>query len=165
MPRLIGFSDSSYNTDQDDDKSTTGHIFYLGESPITWCSQKHDTVTLSSCEDEFMAGTEAARQALWLQELLSEITGLPCEKVVICIDNRSAIALIKNLVFHGRRKHIDSRYHFIRECMEKGHIEVEHVLGDKQKADILTKALGRIEFREMRDFIGVQDLEKRDFKL
>ncbi|XP_048599669.1 secreted RxLR effector protein 161-like [Brassica napus] len=148
VPRLIGFSDSSYNTNQDDGKSTMGHIFHLGESPITWCSQKQDTVALSSCEAEFMAGTEAPRQALWLQELLSEITGLPCEKVVIYIDNRSAIALTKNPRMRG-----------------EGQIEVEHVPGDKQKANILTKALGRIKFREMRDFIGVQDLEKRVFKL
>ncbi|WZZ02942.1 hypothetical protein YC2023_088863 [Brassica napus] len=109
-----------------------------------------------------MAGTEATRQALWLQELLSEITGDPCEKVTIRIDNRSAIALTKNLVFHGRSKHIHSRYHFIRECVERKLIEVDHVPGTKQKTDILTKALGRIKFGEMRDFIGMQDLEKRD---
>ena len=102
VPRLLGYSDSSFNNDLDDGKSTTGHIFYLGESPITWCSQKQDVVVLSSCEAEFMAGIEAARQALWLQEFLSEITGDPCDKVTIRIDNRSAIALTKNLVFHGK---------------------------------------------------------------
>ena len=164
VPRLIGYSDSSYNTCPNDGKSTTGHIFYLGESPITWCSQKQDVVALSSCEAEFMAGKEAARQALWLQELLSEVTGRPNEKVTIRIDNQSAIALTKNPVFHGRSKHIHSRYHFIRECVEKDQIEVEHVSGDKQKADILTKALGRIKFQEMRSFIGMEDLKKKDFK-
>ena len=133
VPKLMGFNDSSYNTDQDDGKSTTGHILYLGESPITWCSQNQDTVALSSCEAEFMAGTETARQALWLQELLSEITGHPCEKAVICIDNRSASALTKNPVVHGRSNHIHSRYHFIRECVENEQIEVKHVPGDKQK--------------------------------
>ena len=64
-----------------------------------------------------------------------------------------------------RSKHIHSRYHFIRECFERKLIEVEHVPGTEQKADVLTKALGKIKFREMRDFIGMQDLEKRDFKL
>lgn len=57
LPRLIGYSDSSHNVDPDDGKSTTRHIFYLGGSPISWCSQKQDTVALSSCEAEFMAGT------------------------------------------------------------------------------------------------------------
>lgn len=61
VPRLIGYSDSSHNVDKDDGKSTSGHIFYHGDSPISWCSQKQDIVALSSCEAEFMAGTEAAR--------------------------------------------------------------------------------------------------------
>ncbi|CAA0357000.1 unnamed protein product [Arabidopsis thaliana] len=165
VPRLIGFSDSSHNVDEDDGKSTAGHVFYLGRSPISWCSQKQDIVALSSCEAEFMAGTEAAKQAIWLQDLLSEITGTSCEKVTICIDNQSAIALTKNPVFHGRSKHIHRRYHFIRECVENGLIEVTHVPGTEQKADILTKALGRIKFKEMRELIGVQDLKKEEFKL
>lgn len=165
VPRLIGYSDSSYNVDPDDGRSTTGHIFYLGKSPITWCSQKQDTVALSSCEAEFMAGTEAARQAIWLRDLLSEVTGQAREKVTIRIDNQSAIALTKNPVFHGRSKHIHSRYHFIRECVERELIEVEHVPGNEQKADILTKALGRIKFKEMRDLIGMQELSQEDFKL
>lgn len=162
---LVGYSDSSYNVDPDDGRSTTGHIFYLGNSPVTWCSQKQDTVALSSCEAEFMAGTEAARQAIWLQDLLSEVMGIPREKVVIRIDNQSSIALTRNPVFHGRSKHIHTRYHFIRECVERGLIKVEHVPGNEQKADILTKALARIKYREMRELIGVHEVKKEDFKL
>lgn len=112
-----------------------------------------------------MAGTEAARQAIWLQDVLSEITGESGDRVMIQIDNQSAIALTKNPVFHGRSKHIHKRYHFIRECVENGQVEVEYVSGDKQKADILTKALGKLRFREMRDYIGVIDLTTRNFKL
>ena len=112
-----------------------------------------------------MAGTEAAKQAIWLQELLSELTEQPVEKVVIRIDNQSAIALTKNPVFHGMSKRIHSRFHFIRECVERGQIIVEHVSGDQQKADILTKALGIIKFKEMKDLIGMQDVVKTDFKL
>lgn len=163
--RLIVYSDSSHNVDEDDGRSTTGHMFYVGNSPITWCSQKQETVALSSCEAEFMAGTKAARQAIWLQDLLVEIMGDSGEKVVIKIDNQSAIALTRNPVFHGRSKHIHTRYHFIRECVEKGLIEVQHVPGQEQKAYILTKALGRIKFKEMRDLIGVQDVVGEDFKL
>ena len=122
-------------------------------------------MALSSCEAEFMAGTEAAKQAIWLQELLSEVMDQAVEKAVIRIDNQSAISLTKNPVFQGRSKHIHSRYHFIRECVEQGKIIVEHVSRDQQKADILTKALGRIKFKEMKDLIGMQDLEKNDFKL
>ena len=112
---------------------------------------------LSSCEAEFMAETEAARQAIWLHDLLSEITDQQSEKVLICIDNQSVIPLTRNPGFHGRSKHIHRSYHFIRECVENGQIEIEYVQGDKQKADILTKTLGRIRFKEMREYIGVKE--------
>lgn len=163
--KLVGYSDSSHNIDEDDGRSTSGHIFYLGESPITWSSTKQEIVTLSSCEAEFMAATEAAKQAIWLQELLSEAIGEESRRVVIKVDNKSAIALTKNPVFHGRSKHIHRRFHFIRECVENEQIEVEHVPGSEQKADILTKSLGRTKFREMRKFIGVCEVSDDGFKL
>ncbi|KAJ9565985.1 hypothetical protein OSB04_001951 [Centaurea solstitialis] len=156
--KLLGYSDSSHNVDIDDGRSTTGHVFYLGNSPITWCSQKQDTVALSSCEAEFMAATAAACQAIWLRELLAELTGMKKQKVLIRIDNKSAIALSKNPVFHGRSKHIHTRYHFIRERVENEQVMVEHVSGDKQRADPLTKALGHTRFAEMRSLLGVQEL-------
>ncbi|GKE36893.1 uncharacterized mitochondrial protein-like protein, partial [Tanacetum coccineum] len=106
--KLVGYSDSSHNVDIDDGRSTTGHVFYLGTSPITWCSQKQTTVALSSCKAELMVATAAACQAIWLRELLAEVTGLERQKVIIRVDNKSAIALSKNPVFHGRSKHIHS---------------------------------------------------------
>ena len=84
---------------------------------------------------------------------------------MIRIDNKSAIALAKNPVFHGRSKHIHTRFHFIRECVEKGLVVVERVAGKEQKADILTKALGRINFKDMRSLIGVQDVSNGEIKL
>lgn len=162
---IRGYSDSSHNVDIDDGRSTHGHVFYLDESPITWCSQKQEIVALSSCEAEFMAATEAAKQAVWLQELLSEVVGRDIVKVAIRVDNKSAIALTKNPVFHGRSKHIHRRFHFIRECVESEQIEVEHIPGTEQKADILTKSLGRLKFKEMRSLIGVQNVGENEFKL
>ena len=113
---LVGYSDSSYNVDPDDGRSMTGHIFYLNECPVSWCSTKQEIVALSSCKAEFMVATEAAKQAIWLQELLGETVN-DSKKAVICFDNKSVIALTKNPVFHGRRKHIHKRFHFIRECV------------------------------------------------
>lgn len=161
---LIGFSDSSHNVDDDDGKSTTGHMFYLDESPITWCFQKQEIVALSSCEAEFMAATEAAKQAIWLQELLSEVLGETSKKVTIRVDNKSVIALIKNPVFHGRSKHIHRRFHFIRECVENEQVEVEHVPGTEQRADILTKSIGRIRFKELRSLIGMRRVREDEIK-
>nr|GEW73041.1 ribonuclease H-like domain, reverse transcriptase, RNA-dependent DNA polymerase [Tanacetum cinerariifolium] len=116
------------------------------------------TMALSSCESEFMAATGAACQALWLKRLLSELTGWKEERITMKVDNISAIALVRNPIFHGRSRHIDIRYHFIRECVENGHINVEHVSGELQRADILTKALPRLKFMTMRQMLGVQDL-------
>ena len=96
-----------------------------------------------------MAATAAACQALWLKRLLSELTGNEEQKITLKIDNISAIALVKNPIFHGRSKHIYIRYHFIRECVENGHINIEHVRGELQRADILTKALPRLKFMTM----------------
>ena len=161
---VVGFSDSSHNVDEDDGKSTTGHVFYLDDSPITWRSQKQEIVALSSCEAEFMAVTEAAKKAIWLQELLGEVVRKACEKVKIMVDNKSVIALTKNPVFHGRRKHIHRRFHFVRECVEKEQIEVEHVPGSEQRAGILTNSLGRTKFVEMRNLIGVKNVDEGEFK-
>ncbi|GJV67660.1 uncharacterized mitochondrial protein-like protein [Tanacetum coccineum] len=81
--KLVGKSHSSHNVDIDDGRSTTGHVFYLGTSPITWFSQKQTTVALSSCEAEFMAATTAVCQGIWLRELLAEVTGLERQKVIV----------------------------------------------------------------------------------
>lgn len=96
--------------------------------------------------------------------MLGEITSHGVKKAVVHIDNKSTIALTKNQVFRGRSKHIHKRFRFIRECVEDGLVDVEHVTEIEQKADILTKALGRIKFKEMRDFIGLQDVRNDDVK-
>ncbi|PWA86893.1 copia protein [Artemisia annua] len=158
--KITGYNNSSYGINTDQGKGTTGIVFYFGESPITWCTQKQPTVALSSCESEFMAATAATCQALWLKRLLSELTGSEKRKITLKVDNVSAIALVKNPVFHGRSKHIDICYHFIRECVENGHINVEHVCGELQREDILTKALPRLNFTTMRQMLGVQDLRR-----
>ncbi|XP_076893371.1 secreted RxLR effector protein 161-like [Bidens hawaiensis] len=163
--RLVGYSDSSHNIDKDDGRSTTGHVFYYGQSPITWCSQKQATVALSSCEAEYMAALAAACQAVWLRELLSELTGEALQKVMLKVDNTSAIALVKNSVFNNRTKHIKSRFHFIRDCYNDGEVDVEHISGKEQRADILTKALVRIKFMEMHELLGVEDLTNPNQKL
>ncbi|KAL8089474.1 hypothetical protein AgCh_039081 [Apium graveolens] len=124
---IIGYSDSDLARNVEDRKSTGGMVFYLNNNLITWNSRKQRCVALSSREAEFMAATAASCQAIWLRKLLSQITGFKIPPVKLCIDNKSAIYLAKNPVFHGRSKHIDIRIHFIRECVENGNIVVEHV--------------------------------------
>ena len=157
--RLVGYSDSDLAGDMDHRRSTGGMAFYLNDSLITWCSHKEKTVALSSCEAEFMAATAAAMQAMWLRNLLSELTRTKPKKVVLFVDNNSAIQLMKNPVFHGRSKHIDIKFHYIRECVERGDILVKRVSTLEQKADSLTKAMSVVKLVEMRHLLGVRELE------
>jgi hypothetical protein len=155
---LNGYSDSDHAANIVGRRSTAEMAFYLNDCLITWNSQKQKTVALSSCEAEFMAATVVAMQALWLRSLLSELTSTPRKAVTLFVDNNSAIALMKNPVFHGRSKHIDTKYHFIRECVERGQIVVKRVCTNEQKADLLTKPLaaGKLELTE--HLIGVRDV-------
>ncbi|KAL8089642.1 hypothetical protein AgCh_039213 [Apium graveolens] len=155
---LCGYSDSDLAEDVTDRRSTRGMCFYLNGGLISWASQKQRVIALSSCEAEYMAATYAACQSIWLRGLLQEITGQSTRPVILHVDNKSAIELMKNPVLHGRSKHIDVRFHFIRECIERGELEVEFVSTDKQRADILTKALGKIKFEGLRKLVGVVDL-------
>lgn len=157
---LTGYSDSDFAGNIEDRKSTGGMVFYLDESVITWVSQKQKCVTLSSCEAQFMAATAAACQAIWLRKLLSQITNEPTGPVILYIDNKSTIDLEKKPVFHGRSKHIDTRYHFIRECVKRKEIVVKHISSEMQRADVLTKALSTVKFERMRMLLGVKSLEE-----
>ena len=105
-----------------------------------------------------MAATTATCQALWLNRLISEMRGQEPTKFKLLIDNKSAIALAKNPVHHDRNKHIDVKYHFIRECIDEGLVEVNHVWTNYQLADVLTKAVGRVRFVEMRQKLGVREI-------
>lgn len=154
---LVGYSDSNLAGGIVDRKSTTGLVFYFLGNIVAWASQKQKSAALSSCEAEFMAATAAACQGIWLRGLLTELTGEEPEPIMLQVDNKSAIELMNNPVFHGRSKHIDTRFHFIRECIEKGLIIVKHVRTEDQRADILTKALPRVKFQEMRELLGVQN--------
>jgi hypothetical protein len=112
-------------------------------------------VAQSSCEAEYIAAATAACQGVWLRRLLDDLMNKEEERVVLNIDNKSAISLCKNPVHHDRSKHIDTKYHYIRECVEERKIEDNYVCTDDQLADILTKSLGPLKFLEMRGRIGV----------
>jgi hypothetical protein len=157
--KLMGFSDSDLAGDQDDRKSTSGVLFFLGDSPISWQSTKQKVVALSSCEAEYIAAATAACQAVWLAQLLAEISGSAVSKPVLRVDNKSAISLIKNPVHHDRSKHIDTRFHLIREYANSGQIEMKFIRTEEQLGDILTKPLGKLKFREFCMKIGLRSVQ------
>lgn len=96
-----------------------------------------------------MAASTAAREAVWIRKLLSDI-GCPCDKeTTLYVDNQNAIQLVRNPVFHKRTKHIDVHFHFIREKVNEKKIKVEYVPSENQRADIFTKALPQDRFRDL----------------
>jgi hypothetical protein len=157
--KLIGYSDADMAGDIDDRKSTSGMLFMIGRNPVTWQSQKQKVVALSSCEAEYIAATTVACQGVWVGRLLGDLLNKKDDIATIFVDNKSAIQLCKNPVFHDRSKHIETRFHFIRECVEDGKIDVEYIGTHDQLANILTKALGRIQFQSLRERIGVVNLQ------
>ena len=153
---LIGYSDNDFARDCNDRKSTSGHILFFGGMAVSWSSQKQSIVALSSCEAEYIAATSATCQAIWMNRLIGELMSNEMTKVKLLVDNQSAITLSKNPVHHNRTKHIDTRYHFVRQCVEDKKIEIAFIWTEDQLADIFTKALGRQKFQEMRDRISIR---------
>jgi hypothetical protein len=156
---LIGFSDADFAGDIDASKSTTGVIFFLTNSLITWHSMKQKVVAQSSYESEYIAAANTTCQALWLAWVLAEVQDSAPSTPLLRVDNKSAIALIKNPVLHRQSKHIEVKYHLVWESIENSQIKVEFIRSEEQLGDILTKSLGRVKFLELRTKIGLIDVD------
>ncbi|XP_014496842.1 uncharacterized protein LOC106758430 [Vigna radiata var. radiata] len=159
--RVTGYSDSDWCGDKGDRKSTAGYLFFLNGAPISWNSTKEFVVALSSCEAEYITMCEATCQAAWLDSLMKELMVKVTERVRLLVDNKSAIDLTKHPTSHGRSKHIEMRFHFIREQVGKGKLEVVYCRSEDQIVDILTKALKGEHFLTLRKQIGVEKVEIR----
>ncbi|CAH9143716.1 unnamed protein product [Cuscuta epithymum] len=157
MENLIGFSDSDWKGDSVERKSTTGYVFKLYGCPISWSSRKQPKVSLSTCEAEYVAAAYAACQGVWLNVLLSEILGEEQEAFQLLVDNKSAINLALNPVSHGRSKHIETKYHWLREKVSEGKLVLIYCRSDEQISDILTKPLPVDKFKKLREELGVRN--------
>ncbi|XP_039123455.1 secreted RxLR effector protein 161-like [Dioscorea cayenensis subsp. rotundata] len=128
--KLIGYSDSDWSGSQDDQRSTTGWVFSLGSGAIAWFSKKQAITALSSTEVEYISLTAAICEALWLRRLLDDLGEKQVVSSVIHCDNRSALSIAKNPILHGQTKHIDTRFHFIRDLVKDEVILVKHCKTD-----------------------------------
>ena len=117
--KLCGFKDADWARRPMDRKSTSGGIFSIGSTTVSWYSRKHRSVELSSAEAEYMAASLAACKAIWMRKILVKLFGSHLDPTVIYCDNQSCIKLSVNLVFHDRSKHIDIQYHHIRYCVQR----------------------------------------------
>ena len=152
---LIAYTDSDYAGDLDDRKNTSGYVFMLSSGAVSWSSKKQPVVSLSTTEAEFIAATSCACQAIWLRRILEGLNHAQHDSTIFYCDNSSTIKLSKNLVMHGRCKHIDVRFHFLRELTKDGTVEMVHCHTQEQVADIMTKPLKLDTFLKLRDLLGV----------
>ena len=153
--QLIGFSDADWAGDIDTRHSTSGYIFQIGNSTISWCSKKQITVAKSTTEAEYVSLALAAQEAIWLRSLLSDLGQKVTSPTNIFEDNQGAIQLAKNPKFHNRTKHIDVTYHFIRERVNSDEISVTYCSTNEMKADIMTKGLSKVLFEKFRCMLNV----------
>jgi hypothetical protein len=156
---LVGYSGSDHAGDIDTSKRTSGILFFFGKCLVSWQSVKQQVMALSICEAEYIAAFTASTQALWLVRLLGDLLGRDTEAVELRVDNKSALALVKNPVFHERSKHIRVRYDFIRGCLEEGSFKARYINTKDQLADLLTKPLGK--FHEFCSRIGMVQLSHK----
>jgi len=153
--KVTAFSDADYAQDVKTRRSTTGVICKFADGAVAWFSQKQRCIALSTTEAEIIAANEAAKTVVWLQRLFSDMIQVDSVPVLKC-DNAGAVKLAKNPEFHKRSKHIDTRFLWIREKYLNGDLKLEHVAGDHQVADILTKALPKPRFQRLRTLSGLQ---------
>lgn len=140
---LVGFTDADWAGDKWDRKSTSGYVFFHGGAAVTWKSKKQATVALSSTEAEYIALSEAAKEAVWLRQLLRDLGAGDSAATVLYEDNMGSIFLSSHPVGHQRTKHIEVRCHFVRHKIEEGELKVTHLGTEAMIADVLTKALPR----------------------
>jgi len=124
---------------------------------IPWCSRKQKSVALSPTEAEYMAASTATCEAIWLRKLLVSLFKKTMEATKVYCDNQSYIKLSENPVFHDRSKHIDIRCHFIRDCVQRGVVQLQYVPMREQVADILTKARERAKFTQFKEQLGMAE--------
>ena len=152
---LYGYSDADWAGCLDTRRSTSGYVFKVGGSTISWNSKKQITVAKSTTEAEYVALSAAAQEAVWLRRLFSEI-GFGCQGTTTLFeDNNGAIDLSKNPKYHNRTKHIDIAYHFTRERVVSKELSVTYCHTNDMLADTMTKGLPRTQFEKFRDMLGV----------
>jgi len=152
------FCDADWAGDHTDRKSTSGYLVRINNNTVSWSAKKQNTISLSSAEAEYMAIASAAQEAIWTRQFLTELFHLTLDthnlySCTILTDNTSAAQIAKHDVSHDRTKHIDIRYHFIRDYLQDGWFDLRWVPTDDQLADIFTKVLPINRFESLVDSI------------
>ncbi|KAI3718160.1 hypothetical protein L6452_19014 [Arctium lappa] len=145
---LTTYTDAYHAGHKLDRKSTSGCCQLLGNKLVSWTSKKQNCVSTSTTEVEYVVAASCCSQVIWMQTQLRDY-GLQYDRIPILCDSKSAIAISANPVQHSKTKHIDVRYHFLKDHVEKGKIEMYFVPTELQLADIFTKALDELRASDL----------------
>ena len=154
MKQLIGYADADGSM-AEDRKAISGYAFMINGGAVSWSAKRQQIISLSTTESEYIAATYAAKEALWLRQLILQIFGINLDATTLFSDNQLAIALTKEHQYHARTKHIDVRFHFIRWIVEEGKIRLIYCPTDEMVADILTKALPSTKVKHFAHELGL----------
>ena len=137
---LVGYVDVDGSMNEDR-KAISGFMFIVNRGAVSWSAKRQEIISLSTTESEYIAATYAAKEALWLRQIIFQLFGVTLEPTTLFCDNQSAIALSKEHQYHARTKHINVRFHFIRWIIEEGKLRLIYCPTNEMVADVLTKAL------------------------
>ncbi|KAJ8768265.1 hypothetical protein K2173_021205 [Erythroxylum novogranatense] len=152
---LYAFSDADWAGCPLTRRSTTRYCTFLGANCLSWCAKKQPTVARSSAEAEYKSMSSTTVELTWLTYLLRDIGIVLAKPPILHCDNLSALHMTVNPVFHGRTKHIELDYHFVREKVAMGNLVTHFVSSQAQLADIFTKPLPRSIFMDLRNKLGL----------
>jgi hypothetical protein len=156
VARLLAYTDSDLASCVDTRRSVSGYSCSLGAGVVTWSARQQKTVSLSTCEAEYVAASEAGKEIAWIRMLLSELGfGQPSASHLMC-DNNGAIVLTEDASFHAKVKHIDIAYHSLRERVARRQLKVHYVRTHENVADIFTKALAKKDYGRLRSYLGLR---------
>lgn len=152
--KLICFSDADWAGNLEDRSSTSGFAIYLGRNLISWCTKRQKCISLSIMEAEYVALSEAVKETIFIRKLLNEI-GYNIETPLVYCDNLAAIEIAKNPKDNQRAKHIDLKFHFVRNAIKNNEIDLNYIKSKDNKADIFTKPLNSNLFNNNCQQIGI----------
>jgi len=162
-PIFRSFTDSDWAMSEGR-KSISGYVILCGGGPITWSSKQQTIVALSSCEAEYISCTHCARQIIWLRNLFHEL-GFPQDvPTLLYCDNQGTMMCTHDPHSHSRMKHMDIRVHFIRDCVNHGFIDVQHIPGIQNPADLLTKPLEKVVHQKWLNCLRLDSSQEQNAK-
>jgi hypothetical protein len=154
---LQGYADADWAGSAVDQKSTSGCCFTLGSVMVSWCNRKHRFVALSTAEAEYIALSVVVREAVWLHKLLKYLFDHEMDLTIIHCDNQSFVKLFENPVFHDRSIHIEIKYHYIIDMVQRKAVHMHYLPTHEKIAYIFTKSLAKTNFEYFRERLGLME--------